>query len=164
MNRIPDGTSSTFLITENIQATAWATPNIDSMSFVIPFEDTGATPYEIDSNTNAINGLADRAARARRSATTAVESTSPAMPNFPWRESTTASVRPARENARARVHSTLASSTPSSRTATAKQFLSQSPMKCGRCWSARPETDSDRTSSIPQAISKSSAGIAVVLF
>jgi prepilin-type N-terminal cleavage/methylation domain-containing protein/prepilin-type processing-associated H-X9-DG protein len=56
LDRVPDGATHTVLLSENIQATAWASPDIEDVSFVIPFA-PGSEPGDFDNNDTTLNGL-----------------------------------------------------------------------------------------------------------
>ncbi|REJ72906.1 MAG: DUF1559 domain-containing protein [Planctomycetota bacterium] len=67
IDRVPDGTSSTIILTENIQATEWDDPNIGGMAFVVPFEDEGSNANQVDSASTA-NGLGPDSPGEKRTA------------------------------------------------------------------------------------------------
>lgn len=56
LDRVPDGATHTILLSENLQATAWASPDIEDVSFVVPFE-AGGEAGDFENNEAIINGL-----------------------------------------------------------------------------------------------------------
>jgi len=56
LDRVPDGATHTILLSENLQATAWASPNIEDVAFVVPFE-AGSEAGDFADNEAVINGL-----------------------------------------------------------------------------------------------------------
>lgn len=56
MDRVPDGASHTILLSENLQATTWASADIEDVSFVVPFE-AGSEAGDFANNEAIINGL-----------------------------------------------------------------------------------------------------------
>lgn len=66
LDRIPDGSSHTVLLSENIQATGWASNEVEDVSFVVPFA-AGGEAGDFADNAGTLNGLGPAAGTGSKS-------------------------------------------------------------------------------------------------
>jgi prepilin-type N-terminal cleavage/methylation domain-containing protein/prepilin-type processing-associated H-X9-DG protein len=57
LDRVPDGASHTILLSENLQATAWASFAVEDVGFVVPFAAGGNESGDFANNEALVNGL-----------------------------------------------------------------------------------------------------------